>query len=288
MILRLLDFTRVCDAVEALGGTVPASITAVTGSLRSLQRATGGGTVGSPAEVMMSAVKQAAQIGGPLSQEGAHKLLVKIATERLVGEQLAEYFPALEHPTCRLLVELFQGDAGDELITSLRPMADEAITGIKTARGFYNADTTAATVIDLGDEAARAWREAGAHEVTLDRLFGEVLMPMTHLGLIPPEVRVDIGDLLHAAWIIDPAKARELSQVGRHLLTSKLQYNVPGGRWLTIVNIGGLHLNTPRQAIAILKGVKDAGAAADAERYSIQKQREDAQRRAGRKITVRT
>ena len=68
-------------------------------------------------------------------------------------------------------------------------------------------------------------------------------------------------------WIIDPERAHLLPEVGALLMAPLTNFRVPGGRWLKVHQLCGIHLNSPRLATEILRELQKADAKAEAERY---------------------
>lgn len=264
-------YSRLFASVEALGGEVPPSVAAVLGSVDVLflkRKA----NQQSPEEALMGAIREAADAEQALSPEEARALCIDLAAQRLVLPLLMEHYQSVDFQAATLIYQMLQGDAGDELMASLQPTTDRAIEGVQRASEFFNADTTLAQVVELGPDAVEAWQEAKQHQAVLDRIYTEVLGPLTwgELAFVPPDL-TDLpvhGMRMAGIWVLDPNRAQMLDEVGSVMAALPDRYPVPGGRWLKANSLCGLRLNSPRQAIRILRSIQEARMAEAASRMA--------------------
>jgi hypothetical protein len=150
----------------------------------------------------------------------------------------------------------------------------------------------------MGDEAVDAWRAADAHARVLENILNGVVRPLaTDLYLLPPELLTDGMRRNVAVWLINPEKAHAIDEAKDELnrptafsgapFMVPSEAVVPGQRWLKIHRITGIHLNSPRQAAAILRDLAEVEHAAARERAAKNEEMARKYREAGGpKITV--
>jgi hypothetical protein len=297
MLIRVSDFTSLAAAVTGLGGEMPKSVMDVLAGVETFHKAaTGGG--GDPQLSMRAAIR-----GEAVTVEGARDLLMSMAVAQLAGPRIAEYLNALEYEAIQLMQELLRGDAGDEMMDSLRPIADQAIAGIQAANAHFGPDTTPAQVLEMGDEAIDAWRGTGAHAQVLESILNGVVRPLARdLYLLPPELLTDGMMRNVAVWLINPARAYDIDDFKGELnrptslagvpFMGPIDPVAPGRRWLALHQVTGIHLNSPRQAVAILEGLAEVENKAERERAAKNKEMTRKYREAAApgktKITVRS
>jgi hypothetical protein len=270
-------YGRLFAAVEALGGQTPASCRAALKTRDAYQDAHMQAAQGYHGPSVWDNVRAAAAEGVALSQEVAHAHLRDAARAKLIQHHGLEMGRELDVKLGQLLHDLIAGDAGEELMGSLRPGVEEAIRGIRACAEHFTSDTTHQQMLDAGPEAIAAYQEArNNHSPLLDRVLDRVLRPMSAPGndaleLIPPHLGSDFGELWLASWVANPAKAHDLHRVANILRSNAVVgYNMPGGRWLAIYQLQGLQLNSPREAVAVLQSLYDEQQAEHYARYASQ------------------
>jgi hypothetical protein len=276
------NFVHLFAAAEALGGSTPAAISVVLDSNRAFRDIAGPG-VNLSHELLRRAVQGAVDSGQPLNHEDAWKAGKSAAVTQLVRKEVGEALGCLDYDCALLVRDLLRGDVGVEMFAGLQPTVDTAIQGIERAGGFYGPDSSLADVVELGAEAVAAWRQAQAHQSTLDQLLNTVLRPTRFLELIDPALLTDLEQYWLAAWFMPsdravsggqdtPLTQREgLTLIGLELDRSSVAWKVPGGRWLYIFKLcGGLQLNNPQQAAELLRNLQNTQRDANFARYEGQ------------------
>jgi hypothetical protein len=243
------EFARWLGVVADLGGQIPEDIIKVLQSMTSFKEAIRSGG-GYPVDYMMKA------LGKGVSPEQAFQLCTKIVTRNQVGT-LGQHLPRLDFEAGAMIAKLLRGAAGDDLVDSLREGAQEAIAGIQEAGAHFSGEATPERVLELGGEAVEAWNRAKGYGAYLDRLINAAFRPIVGLEVLPPELLTDRGLALTGVWVVDPAKAHLLEEVGRLIISPTTSFSIPGERWLKINSLVGLRLNSPRQAIEILSQIRD-------------------------------
>jgi hypothetical protein len=175
--------------------------------------------------------------------------------------------------------DALRGVAGDQLALGLEDRVGQAIRGIENAAGHFGPNDSLQGVVDRGDDAVVAWREAARHGALLDQVQTSVVRELAYMDdLIPPDLKKDQGPMVLASfWVgLDRASADTLSEVGR-LFFEVASSGVPAARWLKIYKAAnGLRLNSVSQAIQVLQQVKDAEDEDHQLRYSYAAQRQRA------------
>jgi hypothetical protein len=269
--ISTLDFKRWLAAVVDLGGTVPDAITDVMDGIDAFGDVIGVKGPGDPVSPMIKMIKEAAT-DEPLDVEDVGEFCADLATQMMVSQMLGEHRLALDYRGACFIRDLLRGDPGDDLMASLRGVVEDALGGIEHASTFYSPSTTAAELINMGDEATQAWRDAADHGALLDRLYNEVISPLTLLEVIPPELVTDAGYRIRGVWLVDADRAFTADHIGKLMMRPNTNWSVPGGRWLEAhKTAGGLRLNSPSVVIDILSEARRVERAADQERYRVRR-----------------
>jgi hypothetical protein len=262
-------FQNLFKAVEALGGQTPAAFTAVLDTLAAYHveyKYTGP----TPHDSLL----MAADSGVALTADQGRDQLLRMAKARFITQHGYD-FRQLQVDAAILLGKMLRnGDAGDELLASLRPVVAEAMDGISAASAYLGPDTTAEQIVDMPPAAVEAYQRAkNEYAPLLDRVLFEVIRPLTlsanDMEVLPGQNQVDAGYLM-ALWFIDPTKAYLIEQVGILFSHPVTKWSMPGGRWLAVNELTGLRLNTPREAIAILNALVKQRRGEEMARYAPQ------------------
>jgi hypothetical protein len=146
-----------------------------------------------------------------------------------------------------------RGEAGDQIIESLRPRFNAAVDGIHDAAGLFGPDSEPAHVLAMGAKATNAYNAMPQHRATLDTITGSVLSPLTEtfgvLGERDHSLTYGYERLALTAWLINPDNPDKIHTAARmfgNVATG------PGGRWHWLTTAADLHLNTPAEARSIL------------------------------------
>lgn len=234
---------RLAKSVTRLGGTVPAELQRILDTLDAiLQWAPQSAT-----DILSAALK-----GGKLTPDNVGAVLDKALLESGSADEAREMRGLATGRLTREFVEALYGHAGDELLASLTPIFDEAVHGVVRAAEHFGPDTTAEQVLELGDEAASAWRALGTHQQTLDDIQQNVIHPLvdvTGFNVLGGRnfLQYQIGKDA-AFYMTEPRGSfNELAKlVGGPVVKGH------GGRWFALATKTSLTLNTISRANEIL------------------------------------
>ncbi|MFD4438132.1 hypothetical protein, partial [Bacillus safensis] len=131
---------RFAATVTGLGGTVPAPLTKV---LNDFDVVTGW----SPS-IDFDQVRRTAQAGTLTADD-----LTAACTAPTI-EVTAAIRQSATYGLINRFAVLLAGDAGDTVVTSVRPAFDEAADVVRAAAGLFSPSTTAEQILEMGEEAA--------------------------------------------------------------------------------------------------------------------------------------
>ncbi|GAA1783538.1 MAG: hypothetical protein LCH77_09760 [Actinobacteria bacterium] len=185
---------------------------------------------------------EAVAAAGSITARNAAARLSELATALTVKDHAATAFTTLEQPLAR---RFFDGlrDAGDDLITAMRPRFDTAAAVVHTAGRYFPPGASKSAVLDAGDQAVTAYRDLDAALDTLARIRN---------------ARVILGDLSgqpeqHVSWFI--AKAADAAALDN---AARL-FTAPGNAFHNLAHGGyTLRLNTRAEAAQVARGAHDA------------------------------
>lgn len=234
---------RLTKNVTRLGGTIPAEIRLILDTLDAILK----WAPRSATEILSSALQN-----GELTPDNAGQVLTKALLESGSTEEAREMRGLATGRLTRTFVENLYGPAGDELIGSLTPVFDEAVLGIVTAAEHFGPDTDAEHVLELGDDAAAAWRMLGKHQQILDDIQQNVIHPLVDVSgfnvlggrnFLQYQIGKDA-----AFYVTEPRDSFDAlaKVVGGPVVKAR------GGRWFALATKTGLTLNTISRANEIL------------------------------------
>ncbi len=262
----LTDARYLADAVTKAGGTFPASLANLLDATDRLKanRAL--------ADEPLGAIVRDAQ-DGRLTDEALNASVARYAQASALAHAARDLSQAIEPAATAAIQSAFRDHAAaDPILESLRPEFNRAAGGIAHFLSLIPNDATPQRVLELGDKAGEAWRQAPQHVAVLSGILGIVRTLVRDFDALgwwdgPHQLMKEAvfflpdGSDLHAA-------ATEMAS-GRRL-TSHL------GPWGQIRSLGPLQLNTATEARAILDGIDARATAAEDERKA-----------AGKRLTIR-
>lgn len=242
---------RLSKAVARLGGTVPTELQRILDTLGEILK----WVPKSPADVLSDFMKDYSITPGNVAFMLEESMVKSVSPDDaremrgLATARLTQHF-----------VESLHGPAGDELIGSLTAVFDEAVHGIVRAAEHFGPDTTADQVLELGDEAAAAWRALGTHQQVLDDIQQNVihlLVDVTGFNVLGGRnfLQYQIGKDA-AFYMAEPRGS--INELGK--LVGGPVVRVRGGRWFALATKTSLTLNTISRANEILDFYETADA----------------------------
>jgi hypothetical protein len=193
----------------------------------------------------------AALADGALTAKTAATVIPDAARRVAAHAAAVELVHELEPKIAHAATLAYRGQAGEELIESLRPAFDKAASAIAATPFSPDDARNPSKILALGDEAAQAWRDLPRHAAVLDAMYRNVLYKLVlDVDVLPdhgwgkPEARFVpfIIDADHKADVIGAAQ----------VIVSSYGTGEPGGPWHRLVRAGyKLRLNTPSEAAAL-------------------------------------
>lgn len=150
---------------------------------------------------------------------------------------------------------------GDAVIESLRPKFDNAKASMVEASKWITPSTTAEQVLEAGPEAAAAWSALDEHRRTLDAIYALLAEFNFSFQVIGPQPFMQTGGEVQAAFVVAPGA----NLTDACIALEPLRQSGRGGRWMKLMTVAELRLNTLNEArkfiddaqAAYLKGLQD-------------------------------
>lgn len=139
--------------------------------------------------------------------------------------------------------------AADAMVDALRPVFDEAKAGVVDASAWITPATTAEQVLAAGDDATAAWHAVGKHRTTLDRIHDFTAMFTNTFAIVTRQPFMGHGGAPHAAFFVRD-EGINLDSAAMAMTPEKATGR--GGRWLRLLAVSDLTLNTPTRAAEIV------------------------------------
>ncbi|WP_068274791.1 hypothetical protein [Aldersonia kunmingensis] len=230
----------ITGAVETAGGTVPEALADILAQLDAVKD-----WAPAPVEDIASVIRS-----GAFTAANAAEQLDKIL--RAPTQDPRELTAKAEAALVNQFGKALHGAAGDAVIEAVRPAFEKAAKGIMDAREHITADTTPAQILELGDEAAKAWREVGVHKQSLDRVHALVQAMASDfdvLGQPEPLLWQRTGNMVYIAAVYARDENTPLEEVARWLMAPNAGN---GGKWMRILSVTPLELNSLTRAREII------------------------------------
>lgn len=245
MTLTAASITRFHRAVTEVGGTIPDTLQGITDNLEAVN-------TWQPAPA--GAALTAALTTGKFNPATAAKHLDGALTE---VHDPATIQKVRGTATVTLLAQYGQeisGEAGDELIESLRPSFDTALEGLRTAAGMFNLSATPDQILELGHDAVDAYNAIPNHRRVLDAVWYDVLDWLVNDAQGPHVLgqdRLDRAADCRRLVMVMPAPRGSLTDLAsavEPVTTNRLR----AGHWSRLMSMTPIHLNTPTEAKRVL------------------------------------
>lgn len=237
---HVAECRRFVAAIENLGATVPADLAELLAQFDAVKNWT-------PTPVAdIASVIRSGQFSATKAAEHLDRALhVPTTDPRAVT---ADAYAALAAAFTKHL----RGTGGDDVIEAVRPKFEAAAKAVTAAREWINPATTPAQVLEMGDKAAKAWRDLATHRQVLDAIHGQIIHPLAEdFGVVgdaqPQLFRFGLMPMIGAFYARD--EDTPLEEVGRMLMAPGTG---PGGKWLPIITVSTLELNTATRAREII------------------------------------
>jgi hypothetical protein len=190
---QLLECRRLCDAVSALGGVVPAQIQHLLAAHDLLSRP---GAAESPERAILTHA-----LDGTLDTRTLEKLLPAAATAQLVDGYRRDLAGRAEHVLLgQVHRELDAGAAADQILDGLRNSFNEHAQAISHARTLINPESTAENILQTGQpELVSAWQTLTGHLTVITRIAAVA----SQFGCLPTASFPQINEYVGAGSSID-------------------------------------------------------------------------------------
>lgn len=253
---NLSDCRELLTTATSAGATVPTALADLLINHDKLAAAVDDHNRGpSPLEALTAAVTS----GTALDDKTAAAIVAEQAARLAAFHAGVGAFPAVTQATVTAFGRALHTDAGDDLVLSLRPAFDRAVTGLHDAAALFGPETTPAQILDLGDAAATAWRALPAHRTILDRTYQLTSWSLSSVWRLTGPRDYVQPQQPHLAWILDGAHRNDVAAAAEVFFRSNA--SSPGGRWHALIAAGfRLRLNTPSEARDLLDAYEQAQA----------------------------
>lgn len=188
------------------------------------------------------------------SRAEAQKKLATYASQLAAANAVGERYGILEKRLAKRFANELNAGAGNTMFEGLRPAFDKAAAGISNALDHFGPDASPGQVLDLGPEAAAAWKELPAHRQVLDRIW-QIAYDTHH-------VFGALGIATHMRGNA-PALTLLIAEPTRSIDDIMYEFDKPsgearGGRWLRLATVASLRLRTPAEAKATVERIEEA------------------------------
>ncbi len=230
------DIASLVAAVTDLGGTIPDDLQATLDTIAAVTE------WAPPPAVDIAAVVHR----GELTADTADQLLTNALHEPTIKP--ADLKVKAKHALAEHFTRQLSGDAGDQVIESVRPAFTRGCTALAQAAAIVPASATTADLAEADDEYITAWRALAEHRATLDRIDDLRRILVEHFGVLGgPQP-------WHGARWVDSAvytpDTSHLELIGGALMMPNGTGGPRGGKWHNISS--AIRLNTVSEARAIL------------------------------------